>query len=214
MDRGIPAGKLTRTRIDEFILSVADAKPLPGGGSAAALAGSLAAALGEMMAGLTEGRREYLDQDSRVREIHARLTGARQTLYSLVEEDSTAFQSLLDAFRLPRQTAEERAFRTEAVEKGKRNATETPLRAARAALDALENLRILIGIGNPNARCDAAVGAQLAYASLKGAYYNVRANIRGLEDRSYAELCYTEISELVRKARVILRQIDEIVTSS
>jgi formiminotetrahydrofolate cyclodeaminase len=167
-----------------------------------------------MMAGLTEGRREFQVVDSRVREIHLKLTGARETLYLLVEEDSIGYQSLLDALKLPRKTAAEIILRTEAVEKGKRSATETPLRMARALIEVLDSLKVLIEVGNPNARCDAAVGAQLAFASVKAAHYNVNVNIRRLRDGSYARACSAEISELVRKAQEILQQIDEIVAGS
>jgi glutamate formiminotransferase/formiminotetrahydrofolate cyclodeaminase len=198
--------------IDEFISSVAAAEPAPGGGSVAALAGSLAAALGEMMSGLTEGRSQFAAAEHRVREIHAKLTNLRNTLRVLVHEDAASFQSLLDAIRLPKNAEEEKVLRGEAIQKATRGATETPLRTARAAFRILEHLRILVEIGNPNAKCDAAVGAQLAYAALKGAQYNVLVNISGLKDRSYAESCRAETSDLALRGQKVLQQIDRLIS--
>jgi formiminotetrahydrofolate cyclodeaminase len=197
--------------LDEFIESVAAAEPLPGGGSVAALAGSLAAALGEMISGLTEGRRKFAAVELQVREIHAKLKRLRKTLVLLVQEDSAAFKSLLDAIKLPKDTDEEKIRRDNAIERAAHSATETPIRTARAVSEVLEHLKILIEIGNANAICDAAVGAQLAYASLKGAQYNILANIAGLKDISYSAGCREEISNLVQNGQRILQQIEEAV---
>jgi formiminotetrahydrofolate cyclodeaminase len=192
----------------DFASLVARAKPLPGGGSVAAYAGSLAAALGEMMAGLTEERKKFAAQGLRVREIHQELTKAREALRDLVQEDSAAYQSILDAMKLPKGAGEEIAARAEAIERATRCATETPLRTARAAFEVLDRLRVLVEIGNPNARTDVAVGALLAFASLKGAQYNILSNIPAIKDKAFAESCRTEAADLVRKAQEIVQQID------
>jgi formiminotetrahydrofolate cyclodeaminase len=201
--------KANECGLDEFIAGVAAAQPVPGGGCVAALAGSLAAALGEMMAGLTEGRAQFAVVEPQVRKIHATLAELRAALRVLVHEDATAFQALLDAFKLPKGTAEERSVRSVAIERALRGATLTPLQIARAASEVLECLTILIEIGNPNAKCDLAVGAQMAYASLKGVQYNVRANISGLKDIPFVENCRLEISDLVRRGESMLKKIDE-----
>lgn len=204
-----------KSGMDEFIASVAGSDPiLPAGGSVAALAGSLGAALGEMMSGVTEGKEKFASVEGEVRRIHAELTELRKTLRRLVDEDSDAFRSLMEAARLPRQDDQQRAAREEAIEHGTRAATETPIRTARSACRALELLRILAEIGNPSARCDVAAGAQMAGASLKAAQYNVLANIPGLKDREFAGTCRTEVMELVRRGQSILRQIDELMLSA
>jgi formiminotetrahydrofolate cyclodeaminase len=194
--------------IDAFISTLAAAKPFPGGGSAAALAGALAAALGEMVAGVTEGKEKFASVEPRVLEIHTKMAGSRKVLRALVQEDMDAYRSFMEAMRLPRETEEQKFAREAAIEKSARNAIKTPLRTARAAVEVLEFMKILIEIGNPNAWSDAAVGAQLAYASLKGGQYNVLTNIRVLRDRSFADSCRTEISDLVRRGHKILQQID------
>ena len=194
--------------IDAFLSTLAAAKPFPGGGSAAALAGALAAALGEMMAGVTEGREKFAAVERRALEIHAKMAGFRKVLQALVQEDVDAYRSFMDAMRLPGETEEQKLARAAAIEKSARSATETPLRTARAAFEVLEYMKILIEIGNPNARSDAAVGAQLAYASLKGGQYNVLNNIRVLRDKSFADNCRAEISDLVLRGHKTLHQID------
>ena len=203
---------LQREEMEAFVARVAAAVPLPGGGSVAALTGALAAALGEMMAGLTERREQFASVQLRVVDIHAKLTVRRSVLQALVQEDSAAYQALLTAIRLPRETEEQRAVRAGAVEQALRGATETPLRTARAAFEILEYLKTLIEVGNPNARSDAAVGAQLAYASLKGAQYNILTNIRALRDALFANSCRLEISDLISRGQEILDHVDKRIT--
>ena len=203
---------MLREGMEAFVSSVAAAAPLPGGGSVTALTGALAAALGEMMAGLTEGRAQFASAQAQVTDIHAKLTHCRSVLRALVQEDSAVYQALLNAKRLPRETEEQRAVRAGAVEQALRGATETPLRTARAVFEALEYLKTLIEVGNPNARSDAAVGAQLAYASLKGAQYNILTNIRALKDEAFADSCRAEISDLIHRGRKTLRHIDKRIT--
>jgi formiminotetrahydrofolate cyclodeaminase len=199
--------------LEEFIRCVADTVPLlPGGGSVAALAGSLAAALGEMMSSLTEGRKKFASVDARVREIHQKLTPLRDTLGMLVNEDSEAFKSVMDAIKLPKDNEEQKAARAQAIEKATRLATETPLRTARAAAEVLECLRVLVEVGNPNARCDAATGAQMAQASLKSAQYNILANISKMKDEAFAENSRAEVLALVQRGQAILQEIDLLIT--
>jgi formiminotetrahydrofolate cyclodeaminase len=194
--------------VDRFISSVAAATPAPGGGSVAALAGALAAALGEMMAGLTEGRKKFASAEPQVQEIHEKLITLRASLRALIQEDPAAFQLFLDAIRLPRKTNEEKSVREAAMEHAAKQATLTPLRTARAVSEILEYQSILVEIGNPNVRCDLAVGALLAFAALKGMQYNIFANTAGLKDILFAERARTEISDLIREGQERLNQID------
>ena len=198
----------------DFLGSVAAPEAVPGGGSVAALAASLAAALGEMVAGLTEGKRKHEAVESQVRDIHAKLAEARGgLLQGLVKEDSAAYQGVIVAMKLPKETDEQKTARAEAIESATRRATEVPLKTARAAVGVLEHLQILARIGNPNARSDAATGAQLAFAALKGAQYNVLINVGSLKDRAFAESCRKEASDLVLKAQDLLQSIDALMTT-
>jgi len=198
----------------EFVSSVASPEAVPGGGSVAAHAASLAAALGEMVAGLTEGRKKYLAVEERVRGIRQRLGEARSELQTLVQEDSEAYMGVMAAARLPKETSGEKTARAEALEQTTRVATEVPLRTARCAAEVLGSLAVLAEIGNQNARSDAAAGAQLAFAALKGAQYNVLINIPGLGDRELAEACRHEADDLARKGQDALQKIDALITQA
>jgi formiminotetrahydrofolate cyclodeaminase len=200
--------------IEEFTAIIARPDPSIAGGNISARAGSFAAALGEKTAGLTEGRPAFAEHELRVREIHEELARARVALKELADEDSAAYGAVLNARRLPKSTGEEMAARAAAIEQATIGATETPLRNARAAFKVLKLLKILIEIGNPTARTDAAIGIQLAYASLKGAHYNVLANIGGIKDKAFAKSCRTESADLARQAAEILQQTDSIMEGS
>ncbi len=211
LENRLDAASVREAGMEEFIASVASSEPVPGGGSVSALAGSLAAALGEMVAGLTEGRKKYESVDGQVREIHGKLTGARSTLLALVREDAEAYQRVMQAMKMPKETAEEKAARSAAIARAIQSATDVPLRTARVAAEVIGHLEILAGIGNPNARSDAAVGAQLAGAALKGAQYNVLINLAGLKDTAYAERCCGEAADLARNAHAALQRIDTLM---
>ncbi len=197
--------------MEDFVAGVASSEPVPGGGSVSALAGSLAAALGEMVAGLTEGRKKYEAVEGRVREIRERLTRARSMLLALVRADAEAYQHVMHAMKMPRETAQEKGARAAAIAEATLGATEVPLRTARAAAEAAECLETLANIGNPNARSDAAVGVQLACAAIKGAQYNVLINLSGIQDAAIAGRFRTEVSKLARGARSALERIDTLM---
>jgi glutamate formiminotransferase/formiminotetrahydrofolate cyclodeaminase len=197
----------------DFLNRVASPSAVPGGGSVAAHAGALAAALGEMVSGLTEGRKKYSEVEDQVRGLHAQLTGFRAELQELVTLDSEAYQAVVDAMKLPRQSDAERAARADALERATELATGTPLRTARSAAKVLELLETLVRIGNVNARSDAAAGAQLAHAALKSAQYNVLINLPGLQNGDFARSCRAEVDDLARKGLDVLSRIDAVMTA-
>jgi formiminotetrahydrofolate cyclodeaminase len=160
----------------KFLDRVAGPEPTPGGGSAAALAGALAAALVEMVCGMpkTKGavaqERAWLDAAGRT----AKEAGAQ--LRSLVDQDAAAYDAVVAAYRLPKASEAEKARRGDAVTAAMRRATEVPLQTAEACLRVLEAARAAADHGNPNATSDARTGAALAWAGLLGALENVRIN--------------------------------------
>jgi glutamate formiminotransferase/formiminotetrahydrofolate cyclodeaminase len=203
----------SKTGIEDFISSVSAPTPVPGGGSVSAIAGALAAALGEMVAGLTEGRKKLQAVHQQAAELHGKLSAAVAELQELAKEDARAYQAVIQAFGMPKETKEQQSGRAEAIEGATWRATEVPLRTARAAARTLELLESMLAIGNPNARSDAAVGAQLAHAAVKGAQYNVLINLAGLKDTAFAESCRRETSDLARASASILQRIDAQVTA-
>jgi glutamate formiminotransferase/formiminotetrahydrofolate cyclodeaminase len=198
--------------LSAFVASVAAPEAVPGGGSVAAIAASLAAALGEMVAGLTEGKKKYQAVEERVRETHRQLNEVRTALQRLAQEDADAYQGVMAALKLPKETQDQQAARAETLEKAMRLATEVPLSTARFAGKALDLLAQLAEIGNQNALSDAAAGAQLAYAALKAAQYNVLINLAGLGDRSFAETCRNAADDLCRQGLQVLQRVDAKLT--
>jgi len=165
-----------------------------------------------MVASLTEGKKKYQPVEGQIRDIHLQLSEARSVLHRLVEEDADAYRGVTAALKLPKESAEEKAARTEALARTTRIATEVPLRTARLAAQALGQLAILAEIGNRNAQSDAATGAQLAFAALKGAQYNVLINLPSLADRAFAEACREEADELARRGQEALQKVDALLT--
>jgi glutamate formiminotransferase / formiminotetrahydrofolate cyclodeaminase len=203
------ADALTREpSVEEFLNAVASRSPAPGGGSAAALAATLAAALGEMVCALTEGRKKYAGVEPQIVALHQDLSRLRASLQRLIREDSKAYTAVVDALKLPSATEEEKAARMRAVESATRYATEVPLQVARDSRETLLHLRNLAPIGNQNARSDASAAAQLAFAALKGAQYNVIINTTDLNDRAFSQQCREEVSRMAVESMCFLSEID------
>lgn len=194
--------------LEEFLSKLAAPDPTPGGGSAAALAGSLAAALGEMVASISKGKKKEPSVASQLESLVGRLSRSRRALCDLVREDAEAYQAVLNALKLPKETDQEKSQRAEALEQANRRATEIPLRTAKMAAEVLLLLDELIHISTPNTWSDVATGAHLAYAALKGAQYNILINLPGLKDKEFAKGCKSEAAVLSQKADASLRRLE------
>ena len=169
-----------------YLDAVAAGTPAPGGGSVAAVVGALAAALGEMVANLTLGREKYAGAEESLRSATARLSALRAALLEAAAADEAAYQAYRSAARLPRSSDEEKRTRADAVQTTLIEATNVPLSVARAAHEVAGILEIVAREGNPHVRSDAALGAILSEAALRGALLNVRGNAALLEDRERA----------------------------
>jgi glutamate formiminotransferase/formiminotetrahydrofolate cyclodeaminase len=169
-----------------FLDSLASATPTPGGGSAAAYAGAMAAALVAMVARLTIGKKKYAAVQERMREIETSGEALRADLTAAVSEDAAAFDAVMAAVRLPKETPEDEERRSEAIEAATVHAAEVPLGVAGRALEVLRLVAEAAGGGNLNAISDAGSAAALAGACLSGAALNVRINAAALKNRSVA----------------------------
>jgi formiminotetrahydrofolate cyclodeaminase len=156
---------------------LASSDPVPGGGSAAAIAGAMGAALVAMVAELTIGRPDYAEHEAALIELRAAAHDRRLSLLSLAEEDAAAYEAVVRARRMPRESEAERATRAAAVRVAMIGAAEVPLRTARVAAEVLALADRIASIGNRVAVSDAGVAAQLARAALRGAVLNVRINL-------------------------------------
>lgn len=188
------ATDLSQLSVQELIARLSTRAPVPGGGSAAGIAGSLGAALVSMVVELTVGRPDAAELAAELGEIGEEARRRRDELLDLAQADAAAYDRVVQARKLPRDTDEERASRRLALDAANREAADIPLAIARSA-DAVLDLAVrLAPIGNPNASSDAGVAAQLASAAVRGASLNVRINLPylpahdALRDEAPAEL--------------------------
>ena len=178
--------------LDGWIAELAGAAPVPGGGSAAALAGTLAAALVAMVARLTIGRKAYAAVEPRAREILAEADTLLGELRRLVDDDAAAYARVSEAYKIPKEDAR----RAAAIDQALVGAAETPLAMARRTARLVTLAAEMGSIGNKNARSDAKVAAELARAALKGAVENVRVNVASLSDVTKGEAQIEEAERL------------------
>lgn len=183
-----------------FLDQLAAATPTPGGGSAAAYAAAMAAALVAMVARLTLGKKKYAEVQDRMDALAHQADEARQFVEAAVQEDARAFEAVLAARRMPKQTPEEARVREEAIEAATRRAATVPLAVARHAAQLLEWAAEGVESGNVNAAADGASAAALARAALRAASLNVRANAQALRDSSAAAPWLQELAALERRA--------------
>jgi formiminotetrahydrofolate cyclodeaminase len=182
-----------------YLEEVAAGTPTPGGGSVAAVVGALAAALGEMVANLTLGRPKYAGAESTLGPGRVRLTALRTALLEAAAADAVAYQSYRDAASLPRSSESEKTERAVAMQRALITATDVPLGVARSLHEVAVILQSMARDGNPHVRSDAALGALLAEAALRGALLNVRGNGAMLEDRELA-LAYLADADRLEEA--------------
>lgn len=177
-----------------FVDSVAASTPTPGGGSVAALTGALAAALAQMAAGLTVGRKRYAGAAEEAGRVLDEAEAIRRELVLAIEEDAAAFEAVM---AIVRDKSLDEAAKAPALEAATIHAGEVPLRVARRSRDAAQIAHTIAYIGNVNAATDAAVGAIMARAAVQAAGLNVRVNGVSLQDRALAEAWRAEVELLV-----------------
>jgi formiminotetrahydrofolate cyclodeaminase len=181
-DRAAMDTRPAELTVGAFIAQMASSAPTPGGGSAAALAGAMGAALVQMVVGLTTGRPDATPIEDELHELALAAAGFQSELLQLVENDAAAYASVIAARRLPRETERERELRRVQIDAAMRDATRSPLHIAERASEVLALAERLAPIGNRNAISDAGVAGLLAAVSLRGGALNVRINLPFLPD--------------------------------
>ena len=200
--------------VSSFLASLASSEPVPGGGSVAAHAGALAAALAQMVAGLTIGKKKYAAVDAEMKEAALKAVSLGNTLASLVKRDAEAYSHVSEAYKLPKEPAEAAARRTEAVTSALLKAAEVPLETARASVEVAKVAVLVAEKGNTNAVTDAGVASLLAEAACKGADYNVRVNVSALEDPAKGARLASESRQLVKTVADLAAKVAAKVESS
>jgi formiminotetrahydrofolate cyclodeaminase len=203
---------LVDLKVSEFVDRLGAGTPTPGGGSAAALAGTLAAALGGMVCELTLGKTKYEPVRPEMEKARQALTGYRKDLLALVDRDSEAYDEVSKALKLPKETPAEKAARQQALGKASQYATEIPVKTAETCLAVMEQVKRVAQIGNANAASDAGVAAHLAHTGVAGAVLNVRINLSGIPDRDLAGRMETRVARLEQEAARLLSETQAAVS--
>lgn len=204
--------ELKNLSVTEFAAITASDAPAPGGGSCSALAGSIAAALGEMVARLTAGREKYASSQAEMEKIIEAFPPIREKLMNAVDEDSKAFDLYMAALAMPKTTDEEKTARSAAMQEGLKAAAKVPLGVAQAINTLFPSLEKAVTIGNPNAVTDGMVGTMMARTGILGALFNVRVNLASIKDEAFVAELSAETDKLQKSAteweKKILSQVE------
>ena len=208
------AHKLVRLSVEGFARETASESPAPGGGSVSACMGAFAAALATMVANLSAHKRGWDERWKEFSDVAEQGQGVLDELLALVDEDTAAFNRIMDAFGLPKGTEEEKQARAAAIESATLYAASVPLRTMEASLKALPLALQMARSGNPASASDAGVAALAAYAAVEGAALNVRINSAGLSDKSAAGPLLQRASEIIAAAASLRDQVLEAVNQN
>lgn len=208
---------LSNLTITNFIDELASNSPAPGGGSVAALGASLSAALSSMVFSLTVGKKQYNNYDDSIKNlIDTKLKDAnviKSEFLSIMEEDTEVFLKVMDAFKLPKETEEEKAVRSAKIEESYKLALNVPYKLAEKAYGLYDVLDVAVQYGNINAVSDAGVAALLLHASLESAVLNVKINLSSLKDAEekgkISAWCKEIVSNSLQRKEAILKITNE-----
>lgn len=194
--------KLQDLTIKEFLEKTYGKDPVPGGGSVSALCGALAASLGEMVTALTIGRKKYADVEEEMLQYAPQMELARRKFIDFIDEDAEAYQVVFDAFKMPKETDEEKSARNKAIQEATLKAAMVPLRVAETAVGIMGSIFEIGSKGNRNAVTDACVAMMCARTAALGAILNVRINLSGLDDKEKAKELENRCMALQDEAQV------------
>ncbi|MGE5252134.1 MAG: glutamate formimidoyltransferase [Bacteroidota bacterium] len=194
-----------------FLDELASSMPAPGGGSAAAYAAAMGAALVSMVAGLTTGRKKYADVEAEMQAIRVQSEQLRLEMTQAVEDDAAAFEAVMGALKLPKDDEEQRRARTAAIQMATLNAAHVPLHTVKSAVEIMQLALRCAEAGNLNAISDAASGLAMARAALTAAAFNVRINLNSLPDPAGGQSYLSELKELEELAASAEARLSEVM---
>ena len=193
----------------EFVEELSTNSPAPGGGSVSALVGALGAALSSMVAALSHEKKELLDLKPEMNEIGIEAQKLKDRLSFLVDEDTNAFNKVMDANRLSATNDEEQSAKNQAIEIANKYAIEIPMETAKKCFRVIELADTLVEKGNPNSVSDAGVAAEVALAGVSGACMNVLINLASIEDESYCDDMKDKVEDIMEKAESLQKVVFE-----
>ncbi len=198
---------LSDLSIREFMAETASKSPVPGGGSVAALSGAIAASLSEMVANLTIGKKGFDAVEEEMQAIAANASEIRDRLTADIDRDSEAFDQVMVAFRLPKDTPDEKETRTQAIQYAMKHAAMVPLEVAERAFELMELAGKVVTQGNKNALTDGAVGVMMARTAVRGALFNVRINLTSIRDENFVREISQKAETLASRAEAREKEI-------
>ena len=193
--------KLVKMNLAEFADETASESPAPGGGSISAYVGVLGVSLGTMVANLSSHKKGWDERWEEFSKWADKGQKLKNELLKLVDEDTNAFNKIMNAFSLPKSNAEEKKIRDKAIESATKYATEVPFKVMQLSYESMEVIRTMAEQGNPNSVSDAGVGVLCARTAVMGAYLNVKINAKGLMDRAFARSILQKGKRIVENTR-------------
>lgn len=203
--------KLVDLTLKDFADETAAESMAPGGGSIAAYVGTLGVALGTMVANLSGHKRGWDDKWEFFSGWAVKGQQYKTTLLNLVDEDTNAFNKIIDGFRMPKETAEEIKLRDEAIENATKYAAEVPFKVMKTAFESMEVMQEMMQSGLQSSLSDGAVGIMCAKAAVAGAYFNVKINVKDIKDRPFAEKLIKDGEDIFQKTLAIEQQTLELI---
>jgi len=188
---------LIELSVNDFCNELASQSPAPGGGSVAALSGALGAALAAMVCNLTIGKKKYADVEGEMMETLTSAADIQQKLMQLIDADTDAFNAVMSAFGMPKDTEEQKAARAHAIQNATKRATETPMDVMRLSRDAMQLTGVVAVRGNQNSISDAGVSAIMLRSACEAAALNVRINLGGLNDTAFVQTTRNEVQSIL-----------------
>jgi formiminotetrahydrofolate cyclodeaminase len=190
--------KLVKMNIEMFLDDLASNSPAPGGGSVAALSGALGAALVSMVCNLTIGKEGYEEVQDEVLEILQKSEELRKHLTDLIDKDTEAFNAVMTALKIPKETEEQKQHRQQVMQTAFKHAADVPLETARTCVQVIDIARVIAEKGNKKSISDAAVSVLIAQAGVQSAMFNVRTNLSSIKDTEFTQKVSTELHDLLQ----------------
>ena len=201
--------------VSGFVEELASNSPAPGGGSTAALAGTLGAALSVMVCNFTVDNPKFSDVKAEISLVKKKGIDLKNSLMEYIDGDTDAFDEVMKAYKLPKGTDDEKTLRVERIQEATKQATLLPLKVAEACVEVLKLSIKVLTIGNPNTACDAAVSGVMAYAGFQGAIFNVKINLNSIKDETFIQSVRDKIIGLQEEAdnynQLILGRAKEVI---
>lgn len=204
---------LINMNLKDFANETSSESPAPGGGSIAAYCGAMGSSLATMVANLSANKRGWDDKWETFSNWAEKGIMYQNKLLALVDEDTNAFNNIMNAFRLPNNTVSEKAFRVNQIQEATRHAIKTPFQVMEIALDSMQVIKEMALIGNPNSITDAAVGALCARTAIRGAYLNVQINCKDYNDEIFINKIFNDCKTILAKAKINEDEILEIANT-